>query len=173
MIVQCYHWQALMYITQNANSLSKCTVSYNKKIYISHVFSGVSVLGIYVGDTPESMGQWSYSVQLQGVWLRHYTGRCQQVGLTLLIIDILYMTTIFPGLWKNILISYSVCIYYFLWIFLYLSFHRKRVTCILSYISTGSSLMHQKNTDSLELIRGKAGRIFGYVSFLKQFDRKL
>lgn len=69
-----------------------------KKIYISHVFSGVSVLGIYVGDTPESMGQGSYSVQLQGVWLRHYTGRCQQVGLTLLIIDILYMTTIFPGL---------------------------------------------------------------------------
>ena len=33
------------------------------------------------------------------------------------------------------------------------------------YLSTGSSLMPQKkNADSLELIRGKAGRIFGRVS---------
>lgn len=38
MIVQCYHWQALMYITQNANSLSKCTVSYNKKKSIYLMF---------------------------------------------------------------------------------------------------------------------------------------
>lgn len=52
-------------------------------------------------------------------------------------------------------------------------------TCIVSclYISTGSSLMPQKkNADSLELIRGKAGRMFGHVSFLKcilNFDRKM
>lgn len=34
--------------------------------------------------------------------------------------------------------------------------------------STGSSLMPQKkNPDSLELIRGKSGRIFGNVKFLQ------
>lgn len=36
----------------------------------------------------------------------------------------------------------------------------------------------KKNADSLELIRGKAGRMFGHVSFLKctrilNFDRKM
>lgn len=40
-------------------------------------------------------------------------------------------------------------------------------TLIIKYfISTGSSLMpHKKNPDSLELIRGKAGRIHGKVCF--------
>lgn len=34
----------------------------------------------------------------------------------------------------------------------------------------------KKNADSLELIRGKAGRMFGHVRFLKcilNFDRKM
>ena len=38
------------------------------------------------------------------------------------------------------------------------------------FFSTGSSLMPQKkNPDSLELIRGKCGRIFGDVSILRKF----
>lgn len=37
--------------------------------------------------------------------------------------------------------------------------------------STGSSLMPQKkNPDSLELIRGKTGRVFGDVSFINSDD---
>ncbi|CEH16081.1 argininosuccinate lyase [Ceraceosorus bombacis] len=36
---------------------------------------------------------------------------------------------------------------------------------IISYISTGSSIMPQKkNPDSLELLRGKSGRIFGQMA---------
>lgn len=35
-------------------------------------------------------------------------------------------------------------------------------------LSTGSSIMPQKkNPDSLELLRGKAGRVFGHVSLWK------
>jgi argininosuccinate lyase len=37
---------------------------------------------------------------------------------------------------------------------------------LTSYSSTGSSIMPQKkNPDSLELLRGKSGRLFGNVSF--------
>lgn len=61
------------------------------------VCSGVSILGIHVGDPPESLGRGSYPVQLQGVWLCD-AGRCLQVCWTVLFTNILFVRTIFPGI---------------------------------------------------------------------------
>ena len=45
---------------------------------------------------------------------------------------------------------------------------------LIGHLSTGSSIMPQKkNPDSLELLRGKAGRIFGNVSISTDFSNPL
>lgn len=133
--------------------------------------SGVPVLGVHVGDTPESLGRGSYPVQLQGVWLCD-TGRCLQVCLTVLYcLPIFYLCQQYFQDWQTTYLSLNQFVFSILtgWVLLFLSFHHNRSELLVSclYISTGSSLMPQKkNADSLELIRGKAGRMFGHVSFL-------
>ena len=131
------------YVNVSVSCPTEADVSYPCKwsilflLLLTPVFSGVLVLGFVVLDPPQQGGRGPHALQHKRVLLRHSLWRLQ-VCFT---VTEEHLVMILAPLWAEHLFPICICVR-----------------------STGSSLMPQKkNADSLELIRSKAGRVFGRV----------